>query len=216
MANTIKRAIKKSEPPEIAGTSETDYFERPFLVIHTLKAVKAGSPADRVLVVVCQQRVGRHLYYGAYKCVMTTDGLEHPASQYATAIKLSDTKFWAKVGVLNPKNGAQPTASIRMDSFYREVSLAELDSSIAALAKGSGRRCTESNASRKKRSNARFEELINLGWNADDFQALQNFPHFVGYEKLHVVDWYGEARARGETPLSTTQIKAALDKLNKG
>lgn len=96
------------------------------LYMHTTKAVKANSaitiaPEDRVFLVVGQE--GKRLI--AWKCTLTQDGLDHPGFPF-TALPL--TEHGLNQGAFDgiARNGAEPTAVFKPDSFYREVTLEEL------------------------------------------------------------------------------------------
>jgi hypothetical protein len=97
------------------------------LFIHTVKAVRNGCPIDRVFLVVTSFVEGKLTYYQAYKCTITSQGLEHPG--YHNPLSVLDLKR-GKGQSLVSHNGAQPTAQFRKDSYYKEISLDYLETLI--------------------------------------------------------------------------------------
>jgi hypothetical protein len=80
---------------------------------HTPKAIKkVGAPADRIFAVV--EVDGKHLV--AWKCTELPSGkISHPA--FARPLDRTDKRLFVK----KARNGADPTAMFKPDSFYKQL-----------------------------------------------------------------------------------------------
>lgn len=96
--------------------------------IHTSKAVRrAGAPADRLLIVQNEFKEGRRTWYNAWNGRLTPQGLFHPGISGVLPINeitLAQLENMPDVA----KNGAEPTAQFYKDSFYHEVTWADVHS----------------------------------------------------------------------------------------
>lgn len=86
--------------------------------MHTPKAVRNGEPEDRVFAVV--GKLGQRLV--AWKCQLRRDGVIHPAN-FKKPIPFDKLE---KLFVEQGPGGEGPTAEFKPDSFYTEVTLADL------------------------------------------------------------------------------------------
>jgi len=99
------------------------------MYMHTPKAVRHNSglivaPPDRVFLVVNSLR-GQHV---AWKCELTRSGLRHPG--FASVLKFDELE---RGFILKARNGAEPTAIFKHDSFYKKVTLAHLRAAAVSL-----------------------------------------------------------------------------------
>lgn len=112
------------------------------LMCHTPKAIKAGAPADRIFAVTWVEDTeglpnGKKLPCSpvlvAWKCTLLPNGkLDHPA--YKHPLDPKNRSLY----VLRGRNGSEPTAVFKPDSFYKpwsgDVSV-EQEKAARALAK---------------------------------------------------------------------------------
>ncbi|ASD50567.1 hypothetical protein FDI24_gp033 [Acidovorax phage ACP17] len=97
------------------------------IYMHTPKAVKRGHPKTRVFLVVPELSNGKQKT--AWKCELLSDGtLRHPA--FDRSLRLTESDL-ARGVILKGANGSEPTAVFKTDSFYQEVSIAELNQTKA-------------------------------------------------------------------------------------
>jgi hypothetical protein len=89
------------------------------LYVHTPKAIRAGAPSTRVYAVVSTEVDEDGVeWLIAWKCKMVDGKLRHPAfSYYQEPLELTDPRLF----VPGYKNGAEPTAAFRLDSFYKQL-----------------------------------------------------------------------------------------------
>ena len=100
------------------------------LYVHSLKPVRAGHPADRLFVVTCTQQIRRQRpWITAWKTTITPDGIVHPAFKKP----LSPSELETRGTVERGRNGSEPTALFREDSFYIPISVETLTATIASL-----------------------------------------------------------------------------------
>ena len=102
------------------------------LYMHTPKAVRSGCPDTRVFLVMPPEKswgIKMKGFMVAWKTTLIPAGLEHPA--FKAVLKL-DAVDLARGQLWKGRNGSEPTAVFKPDSFYRKVTLAEL----RKLAKG--------------------------------------------------------------------------------
>ncbi len=103
------------------------------LFMHTAKAVKRGHPADRLFVVVSSSSYsGRaKVEHLAWKVSITSAGLIHPAYQPYKKVSLDNLTAMAKLP--KGRNGSEPTALFKEDSFYREVTVQDVEAEVERL-----------------------------------------------------------------------------------
>ena len=102
--------------PKVTSVKNSKMF------MHTLKAIDHGCPKNRVFLVTNKDSEN---YYQAWKCDIDKEGLKHPGFPNKI-IPISDIK--KGIGRENSySNGAEATAAFKKDSFYKEISITELE-----------------------------------------------------------------------------------------
>lgn len=94
------------------------------MYMHTSKAVRAGHPGDRVFLVVRSE--GKLQL--AWKCSIDRLGIKHPAFRVHLKPEALQKGF-----IDGEKNGTEPTAWIKKDSFYTEVLEADVEKIVEFL-----------------------------------------------------------------------------------
>lgn len=88
------------------------------MFVHSVKAVKAGHPGDRLFFVVGTRDGG----YDAFKCILKHDGFIHPNWKNGNDwVVFPYTQDSLTQAAQNGNNGAAPTAWFKKDSFYIEI-----------------------------------------------------------------------------------------------
>jgi hypothetical protein len=130
-------------------------FKEPLLFIHTKKACNNGHPKDRLLLVIGYERVDpekdgslrdpitgrwiRSLYFRAWKCTITAEGIIHPEFHtrndrgFCKHLPMTVHDVIKKGNILGKK--AEPTAFFKPDSYYKQITPAELKAMVVDAAR---------------------------------------------------------------------------------